>query len=641
MNIDPQLGFGLGDWKVYPTRNLLVGPPGEIHIEPKVMQVLASLASKPGKVVERDWLLNELWDGRAFSDEPLTRCIAALRHTLGDSPKDPAYIQTIPKSGYRLVCPVKSLEQETDSANVDFGEPSDTRNGRLITDPRRIALPAFLGLIFVATSFLFYRSTLINTAESPQLTVEGTARSELSVNSIAVLPFVNMSSDPEREYFSDAMTEVLTGELGRIKALKVISRTSAMHYKTTDKLLPEIARELGVDALLEGSVLPVGDEVRITLHLVHGATDRQLWSKNYERDLRDVLVLQADVTRDIAEEIRITLTPQTEIRLARAQTVDSEAYQLWLKGTFYLGKLDEESFRKGLASFQEAIDRDTSYAPAYAGLAMAYTGLGSWHASVPPQEVHPLAKEAAERALALDPTVSEAHFAFALILRMFEWDWEGADRAYMRGIALKSNDTTFGRIFYANFLTAMGRFEKSIEIGRRTLELDPLSPAAYNELGFALWFSGRYDEALELYRDGLKIDPDFPQSHFQLGASYVMRGDIEKGLTHLALLDRGELSPSNMGLLGLFYGLAGQPIKARDYLSQLLERRSQAFVPASALARIYLGLGEHDEALQWLETAYGERDVSLVWLKEASVYDRLRPDPRFQIILDRLDFPGA
>jgi tetratricopeptide (TPR) repeat protein len=395
--------------------------------------------------------------------------------------------------------------------------------------------------------------------------------------------------------------------------------------------------------IVEGSVFKSGDQIRIQIQLVGSQPERHLLAQTYDRELSNVLELQSEVTQEIAEKIKVNLSPQEQSRLADARTVDSETYTLWLKGNFHLARLNEESFGSALASYQEAIDRDTGYAPAYAGLAMAYIKLGSWHASQSPHDVIRLAKKAAERALALDPAVAEAHLALGQIRSLFDWDWAGAERAFKQGIALNPSNTA-GRIEYANFLTAMGRFAESTEIGRRTLELDPLSPVAYNELAYTfLFMAGRDDEALELIREGLDIDPEFPQSHWLLSEFYVKRGDFDKALAHLAQFDRDgqTLPPAYMGAIGRSYGLAGQQTEARTLLSQLMERRAQEHVPASALANIYVGLGEHEEALRWLEAAYEEGDISLVWLNKLWVYDRLRSDPRFQDILDRMDFPGA
>jgi len=500
------------------------------------------------------------------------------------------------------------------------------------------AVAAIVGVIAAGLLFLAY----VEMNKEPGIggTIEVLPAVLGPITSIAVLPLDNLSGDPEQEYFTDGMTEALIAELGQIKALKVISRTSIESYKNTDRSLPEIADELGVDALIEGSVLWAGDEIRITVQLIHGPTDQHLWSESFRRQLRDVLTLQREVAQKIAAKIEVTVTAQEQTRLADTRSVDTETYTLWLKGNFHFGQLSEESFRRALASYQEAIERDAEFAPAYAGLAMAYLGLGGWHASGSPQDVVRLAKKAADRALQLDPSVADAHLALGHIRSLFEWDWAGAGRAFSRGISLDPSATA-GRMEYANFLTAMGRLDESIEIGRRTLEIDPLSPAAYNELAFALWRAGHGDEALQLCLEGLEIVPDFPQSYFLLSELYLDMGDFDNALKYTEFLDGLQLdfAPMNVAITGREYALAGRETEARALLSQLLERRAREFVPATAMAYIYLGLAEHDEALQWLEVAYLEHDVSLIWLKEAWIYDPLRSDPRFQTILDRMDFP--
>ena len=459
-------------------------------------------------------------------------------------------------------------------------------------------------------------------------------------NSIAVLPFGNLSSDPEQGYFVAGMHDALIGELARIKNLIVISRTSTLRYQETVLSVLEIARELNVAMIVEGTVFKSGDQIRIQIQLIGAQPERHLLAQSYDRALNDVLKLQREVTQDIAEKIMVNLSPQEQSRLADARSVDPEAYELWLKGNFHLGGLNEESFGKALALFQKAIDRDAGFAPAYAGLAMAYNGLGGWHASGSHAYAR-LATKAAERALALDPTLAEAYLALGHIRRLYEWDWAGAERAFKQGMALNPSATP-GRIEYANFLTSMGRFEESIEIGRQTLLLDPLSPAVHNELGWALEFSGRDDEALELYRDGLGIDPDFRQSHWILSDFYLKRGEFERAIAYLEPLplDRVMEMPSfYMGLFGHLLGLVGRQTDARAILAELIQRRAQEYIPASALAEVHLGLGEYEDALQLFEAAYEDRDITLVWLKEHWMYDPLRSDPRFQAILDRMDFP--
>jgi TolB-like protein len=588
------------------------------------MDVLVYLADHANELVSRHQLLKSVWSEHVAADELLTGAVSHLRLALQDHHDDPKFIETIPKRGYRLIGEVQLLGD----AGSGVAIPSAHRQ----TMWQKTVWP--VGLVIITATLL----VMFNVGGLRVLWTGGAIAGPIS--SIAVLPLDNLSGDPEQEYFTDGMTEALITELGQIKALRVISRTSSKHYKTTDKLLPEIARELGVDALIEGSVLLAGDEVRITLQLVHGPTDRHLWSGNFERDLGDVLALQYEVARKIAAEIQVTLTLQEQSRLADTRSVDSETYTLWLKGNFHLGRATEESFWRALTYYQEAIDRDADYAPAYAGMALTYLALGSWHASESPQDVIGLAKEAAEQALALDPNLATAYLALGEIRAQLYWDWAGAERAFSQGIALNQNDTA-GRIQYANFLTAMGRFEESIEIGRRTLELDPLSPNAYDELAFALFFAGRTDEAMELVRQSLEIDPDFPLSQFLPIDIYARQGDFEKALAHTEILSRVQptLSPNTVGAIGRLYGLAGRQEDARALLSELMERRTQEFIPATAIAYIYLGLGDDDEALHWLELAYEGHDVSLVWLKELWIYDHLRFDPRFQAILDRMNFP--
>jgi TolB-like protein/Tfp pilus assembly protein PilF len=607
---DLQQGFRLGPWKIEPLRGALIGADGEAHhLEPKVMDVLLYLAEHANELVSRDELLDSVWSRHVAADELLTGAVSDLRRALQEGQGDLKYIETIPKRGYRLI-----------------GEVRRTTSRRYVSWATGISLVTAAAVITVSMGGL-QEWWPGDTAPGP-------------IDSIAVLPLENFSGDPEQEYFTDGMTEALIAELGHIKALRVTSRTSVEVYDETDQPLPQIADELGVDALIEGSVLWAGDEVRITVQLLHGPTDQHLWSESFRRPMRDILTLQREVAQNIAREIKVTLSPQEESRFSASRSVDSDTYTLWLKGNFHLAKQNEESFRLALASYQEAIDRDAEFAPAYAGMAMAYIELGGWLASVSPSEVVRFARKAAEQALVLDPSVGDAHLALGRIRALFDWDWAGADRAFEQGIAMQPGDTA-GRIEYANFLTAMGRFEESIEIGRRTLELDPLSPPAYNELGFALWRAGHDDEAQELYLEGLEIAPDFPQSHAVLSEFYLDKGDFDNALAQLDSLDAFSQAraPMTMAIVGRIYGLAGRQTEARALLAQLLERRSQEFVPATAMAYLHLGLTEYDEALRWLEVAYLEHDVSLLWLKENWIYDPLRSDPRFQAILDGMDFP--
>jgi len=499
----------------------------------------------------------------------------------------------------------------------------------------------YLLLFVLSTAAIAMIFLLLQKIMAMQGTIESPGRIyDPSEHSIAVLPFHNLSSDPEQEYFVDGMHDALIAELARISGLTVISRTSTLRYKATTLTVSKIARELNVAMIVEGSVLKAGDDIRIQVQLIGVQPERHLLAKTYDRQLSSVLKLQSELAQNIAEEIEVELTPQEQSRISKIDEVDPETYTLWLKGKFYLDQLNEKSFRNALSSFEDAIERDPGYASAYAGMAMAYTTLAGWHSSESPHDNARLAKKAAERALQLDPSLGEAYLALGDIRFLFDWDWAGAERAFKQGVSASPGGTN-GRISYANFLSAMGRFDESIEIGRKTLAHDPLSPAAYNELAVALLWAGRDEEAMDLLREALDIDPDFAQTHYLLSGFEDERGNFDGALAHTAYLDRfrEDLPPATLGFVGRSYALAGQEDEARALLSQLMERRAREFIPAIAIVYIHLGLGEHDEALQWLEVAYQEHDVSLVWLKEIWIYDPLRSDPRFQSILERMDFP--
>jgi serine/threonine-protein kinase len=317
------------------------------------------------------------------------------------------------------------------------------------------------------------------------------------IDSITVLPLTSPSDNAEDEYFTYGMTEALTAELGQIGALRVISRSSAMQYEDADTPLPEIARELGVDALVQGSVFQSDGRVRITVRLVQGSSGEQLWSESFEREYQDVLTLQREVARAVAGEVQVALDPEEEARLANTRPVHPEAHRQWLIGNYYLTLQDEATFRKALDAYQEAIDIDPGYAHAYAGMALAYAELGGWHASIPPEDVFPQAEAAARQALALDSTVAEAHIALARVQWMYRWDWADADRVFRRGIALNPSSTP-ARLYYEGYLRTMRRFEEAIVFGRETLTLDPLSPVAHSSLAFSLMFAGREADALAL-----------------------------------------------------------------------------------------------------------------------------------------------
>ena len=463
------------------------------------------------------------------------------------------------------------------------------------------------------------------------------------LESLVVLPFTNLSSDPAQEFFADGMHEAIIDQLGRIGALKkVISRTSALRYRNSGKSVREIARELGVDAVVEGAVLSADGRVRINVQLIDGSSEVRLWGESYERDARHVLALQAAVASAIAEEIRITLTVEDHARLHSDRVVKPEAYRLYLIGNFKLGKQTEAAFREALRYFQRATEIDPAYAAAYAGEAMAYIELGSWASSLPPDSVYRPAKAAALAALVRDSTLAEAHIALARVKQLFEWDWAGAEAEYKRGIALNPN-ATYAWLTYANYLMSMGRFEQVVTISRQALGRDPLSPFAYNHLGWALDHLGRDDEALEQYRLALALAPEWHNLYLRLAEYYLMRGKLDEAARNAAKAESllgADGPPAWLGQVGYTYARANRRADALRVLNAMSVRATREYVPPVFFAFVYLGLGENQKALDFLERAYERHDVLLVWLKVRRHLDPLRDDPQFQDLMRRMNFPS-
>lgn len=457
--------------------------------------------------------------------------------------------------------------------------------------------------------------------------------------SIAVLPLDDYSTDEQLPGFADGLTDLLTAELGQIRDLRVISRTSAMQYRGTGKSLPQIADELKVDAIVEGSIQAVGDDIRFTLQLIDGRTDRHLWARSYHREFKDALTLQGKIAQAIADEIRITLTPQTIARLARDRTTNGEALMLWAIGNKHLKGLNESSFNKALQAFTEASRIDPGFANAYAGIAWSHLMLGSWHASEPTRSILPLAKVATDKALQLDPGLAEAHLVLAKI-HEYEWNWEAAEREFRKSAALNRNNSLI-LLEYANFLNFTGRIDKAIEISTLAIELDPLLPQAYNELAWAYVSVGRNDDALAQYQRALRLDPNFGQTHILLVSLYLEAGEYDSAMKCLQkyVEDLESVTPLDLGLLAASHAQMGQRDEALKILALLKERKNTQYVPAVAFAQIYLALEELDKAIPWLEAAYDERDLMLVWVLHPMRLDAGSFDPRIITIRNNMDLP--
>src|SRR6266542_848296 len=457
-----------------------------------------------------------------------------------------------------------------------------------------------------------------------------------SIESLAVLPLENLSKDPEQEYFSDGMTEELITKLARIGALRVISRTSVMSYKGTKKPLTAVARELGVDAVIEGSVLRSGDKVRITAQLIHGATDRHLWAESYQRDLRDVLSMQSEVARAIAGEIAAKLTPQEEKRLAAARPVTPEAHELYLKGRYELNKQTEASLRKAIDDFGKAIEKDPGFAPAYAGFADSYSFLRSTYAA--PKDVMPQAREAARRALELDDTLAEAHVSMGLTLFFYDFDWAGAEKELRRAIELNPN-LADAHDAYATFLAGMNRSAEAVAEIDRARRLDPLSLLILSDAAWVYYCMRQYDRAIEESRKAIELDPNFWPGHAFLGLAYEKTGRFAEAVEELEKARRLDDSPTIYELLGGAYAAWGKKEEAKKVLAELTERSSRRYVCPYEVATIFAGLGEKDAAFEWLDKAVEARADCVPWIKPDTKIDPLRSDPRYAALLRPVGLP--
>ena len=617
-----------------------------IKVQQQPMKLLEILLERPGEVVTREELRSRIWPAESFGDfdQALNIAIGKLRSALGDSAENPRFIETLPKRGYRFIADVSVVDVDArtkrpevaarevpgfqEREKTEFGQKPQggglaiAAKGRLWTARRVItALAAALSLLILAV-------WLFRSRGGPPS----------GIRSLAVLPLENLSGDAAQNYFADGMTDELITDLAQISALRVISRTSVMAYKGARKPLPQIARELNVDAVVEGSVLRSGDQVRITAQLIEASTDKHLWSQSYEGELRETLALQTRVASAIADQIRINLTPQEQAALKNAKVVNPEAYQSYLKGRYFWNKRTADGLKAALAYFNQAIEEDPKYAQAYSGLADTYALLGDWEYGVlAPKEAYPRAKAAASKAVELDDTLSEAHASLAS-LGMFDWDWKSAGKEFRRAIELNPGYATAHQ-WYAWNLNLVGRKNDAIAEMRKAESLDPLSLIISSDMADVLFVARLYDESIQQSRKTLELDPNFAVARFELGQAYLEKHMPEEAAAELqkaVQLSGG--SPTSIANLARAYVASGRQSEALKLLSDLKKRSDPSHSYSSEIAVIYVALGDRDQAMNWLEKAYEERFNPSVLLRPG--FDPLRSDPRFQNLVHRIGLPA-
>ena len=629
-----------------------------LKLSEQPFQILAMLVARPGEVVSREVLRERLWPSDTFVDfdHGLNNAVMRLREVLGDSSDHPRFIETLPRRGYRFIAPVelKSSGAEHPAPEAVASEKAagipgvSGKNGSANSEAllnaaqghhnRRFSLPriAVLAVAVLAGSALISGITVHY--------VRGVNASKGKANrssSLVVLPLENLSGDKEQDYFADGMTDDLIANLAKIHSLRVISRSTAMAYKGTHKPLPQIANELNVDAVVEGTVMRVGNRVRITAELVQVSTDQHLWADTYESPIGDVLALQNRVSSAIVDEIRINLTKEDKERLAQKPSVSPEAYEDYLKGRYYWNKRSGDGFEKAIGYFEEATRRDPQYALAYAGLADCYGIIGATiYGRLPAAEASPKAKAAAIRALEIDPSLAAAETSLATAKFNYDWDWAGAADGFKKAIQLDPGySTAYQR--YSLYLSAMGKFDDSFEEIKKARELEPLSISINTALGWRLYLAREYDRAIAQLRDTLEMDPASEWAHLNLGQAYEQKGQFNLAIEELQkALELAHSSPLTISALAHAEALSGNHAMANKLLSQLEELSKKQYVSPYYVAIVYLGLGKNELAMNWLEKAYADRSNGLVFLKVEPELDPLRTNPRFITLQTRLSFPN-
>jgi TolB-like protein/DNA-binding winged helix-turn-helix (wHTH) protein/Tfp pilus assembly protein PilF len=617
-----------------------------IKVQQQPMKLLEILLESPGEVVTREELRSRVWPNESFGDfdQALNIAIAKLRSALGDSAENPRFIETLPKRGYRFIAGVSVVDTDAGPKRPEpsGGHLAGTLPGHQVQGsgltiapvlskpwqwPKRrviVTLALVLSLSWTILAVWSFRSR---------------GRAPTGIRSLAVLPLDNLSGDASQNYFADGMTDELITDLAQIAALRVISRTSVMVYKGARRPLPQIARELNVDAVVEGTVVRFGDRVRITAQLIEASTDKHLWSQSYEGDLRDTLALQNRVASAIADQIRINLTPHEQVALKDVKVVNPQAYDSYLKGRYFWNKRTADGLKVALAYFNEAIEEDPKYAKAYSGLADTYALLGDWqYAVMTPKEAFPKAKAAAIKALELDSALGEAHNSLAFVLDGFDWDLDSGGKEFRRAIELNPGYAT-AHHWYAWHLSLLGRYDEAIAEMRKAENLDPLSLIINADLAELLVLAHSYDESIRQSRKTIEMDPNFALAHNQLAQAYLQKHMYDEAVAELqraVQLSGG--SPTSTANLARAYVASGKRNEALKLLSNLKRRSNFGYSNASEIAMIYASLGDTDQAMNWLDKGYEERFNPGVLLRPG--FDSLRSDSRFQNLLHRIGLPG-
>jgi len=620
-----------------------------LKLERIPMDILLLLVRQWGQLVDRDQIAEKVWGKGVFldTDNSINIAISKIRQTLKDDPEEPRFIQTIPGRGYRFIAPVETgaaiereeavaapAQQVAENRQPALAEPTADKSFN-----RRWLLAIALAAVLIAVAGIGMQWRRSSAPSS----VRSNAASGRAV--LAVLPFANLTGDASQDYFSDGLTEEMISRLGNLDParLAVIARTSVMHYKGSQASLDQIGRELGVEYVVEGSVRRDANNVRITAQLIRTRDQTHIWARQYDRELRSLLALQAEIATEIADEVQLTLSnskPGDSKPAAAPEAALSpqnyDAYDLYLKGQYFFNKRTVEGLEEAIGYFEQAATKDPNYARAYAGLADCYA-LMPGYSGRPQAEFPAKARAAALKALEIDDRLPEAHAALALVVQNYDWDWATAEKQFRRAIELNPNYAT-AHHWYAEHLMWRGRFDEALAESERARQLDPLSLIIAADNGAILYLSRQYDAAIKKWQSVREMDPNFPKARM-ISFAYAEKGMYAEALADLERQRPMMPGPWYLSSVAYIYGRSGQTAKAQHALEELLELDRKQPVDPPVIAKAYLAVGDKEQALVWLEKAYAQHSHELTGLKVTPEFDPLRTDPRFQELTRKVGLP--
>jgi TolB-like protein/DNA-binding winged helix-turn-helix (wHTH) protein/Tfp pilus assembly protein PilF len=617
--------YSFGPFVLDPAEKVLLRDAHPVPLPPKALETLLALVEKRGHVIDKAELLQRVWPDTFVEEATLAQNIFTLRKVLGNPPDGQEYIETVPKRGYRFVAAVKAVAEKKESAGARAATFRAGLHRRLLW----IAAPILVAMVSLGV-YLRGRPHRPVLSAGPGKVI------------LAVLPFENLSANPQQEYFSDGLTEEMIAQLSRInpERLRVIARTSAMQYKAAAKTAAQIGHELGVNYILESSIRREGDRVRITTQLVRVSDQTHLWSQSYERDMRGVLILQKEVASDVATQIALKLDPRAAEHATGISNLD--AYEAYLKGRFFWNKRSEQGYLKAIEYFERAIAEDSGYAQAYSGLADTYALLGSNPTTaITRKDAMAKARAAALKAVALDDTLAEAHTSLAFVYWHYDWNWPAAEKEFQRALQLNPSYPT-AHHWYAFYLVSQGRIDQGLEEIRRAREMDPLSLIINADVAQILYFAHQYDQAIEQANRVLEMDPNFALARVHLAWSYLAKQQYEPALEQIK---EGMRTPGAKfyleANLGATYAMMGQKTAARDILQQLKAKSEKLHTEEllTGISQVLAALGEKDQAFAWLEKDVQNRDGGLTLIKVEPYLDSLHGDPRFADLVRRIGLP--